>query len=85
MKKRLDAFSSKDEYVVTAYYKGYQLFYLIEKECGNILPYLKRVFNEYQFERLTEEVFISCFGANKKTVQKIFDENVFKGEMITLD
>ena len=85
MKKRLDAFSSKDEYVVTAYYKGYQLFYLIEKECGNILPYLKRVFNEYQFERLTEEVFISCFGAYKKTVQKIFDENVFKGEMITLD
>jgi hypothetical protein len=85
MKKSLNAFSSKEEYIVTAYYKGYLLFYLIERECGDIFPYLKKAFNECKFKPFAEEEFISCFKAHKKKIQEIFDKNVFKGEMITLD
>ena len=85
MKKALNSFSSKEEYVTTAYYKGYLLFYKIEQTTGDIFPYLKRVFNKYKFKELNEELFISCFGNYKKQVQKIFEENVYKGAIITLD
>ncbi len=85
MKKPLNSFSSKEEYVATVYFKGYLLFYAIEQLCGDIFPNLKRVYNKYKFKELNEEVFISCFGNDKKQVKKIFDENVFNGAIITLD
>ena len=85
MKKPLNCFSSKDEYVTTVYYKGYLLFYTIEQRCGDIFPNLKRVYDKYKFKELNEELFISCFGNDKKQVKKIFEENVFTGAIITLD
>ncbi len=85
MKKPLNAFSSREEYVVTAYYKGYLLFYHLEKTCGDLLPYLKKAYNKYSFKNFGEKELVSCFGSNKKQAEKIFEENVFKGAIITLD
>lgn len=85
MKKALNSFLSKDEYIVTAYYKGYLLFCLIEKQCGDIFPYLKKAFNNYAFKKLAEDELASCFGVHQKAVKKIFDENVLNGRIITLD
>ncbi len=81
MKKALTDFDSSEQYVATAYYKGYLLFYELNKG-RDLFKGLKNLYQNKKFQKICEKDFYKAFGKEEKEVKKIFERFAFKGDDI---
>ncbi len=81
MKKSLTNFQSREQYVATAYYKGYLLFYKINEKT-DLMKGLKKLYKDKKFQKICEKDLYNAFEKDKKAVEKIFERFVFNGDDI---
>ena len=83
MKKPLNQFN-ESQYVINAYYKGFLLFYKIDKSGEDLFKVIKKLYEHNALSHITEQDFLKRVKS-KREVKKMFEEIVYQGGDATLD
>ena len=83
MKKPLNELS-KEQYLINAYYKGFLLFYKLNKSGENLYSVIKKLYKRNRLSHITEQDFFKAVKSERK-VKSIFEEIVYQGGDISLD
>ena len=75
---------NKEQYLINAYYKGFLLFYKLNKSGENLYSVIKKLYKRNRLSQVTEQDFFKAVKSERK-VKSIFEEIVYQGGDISLD